>query len=337
MENTVVIFTKIHKEGSMNSKRLRLFTGVFALTAALLFGAGSSDDASDRKGTIGFSVFDMQYGFFQQMEKGTKDGVTDLGYNYILHDQKSDEGLMVSGVMDLINQGIDALIISPIKPEAMGPIVAAAQAKGIPVIVDDIGGGGTDYDVLVVSDNYGGGVMAAEYAVKTLGSGGSMEAATIAVDPSHVYAFRRTEGFRDAMVDANWKVVKELNGHDKTEEGYTVMQDIITANPDVQVVFCGNDPMAVGAAQAAADAGRNDIMIVGFNADEIALEAIKAGSMEATVQQVPYRMGKMTAELADRLLKGETLEFDDDPNRELWIEVNLITLDNVDEALAELK
>ena len=68
---------------------------------------------------------------------------------------------MVSATIDLINQGIDALIISPFKPDALGPIVDAAKAKGIPVVVDDIGGGGSAYDAIVISNNEEGGVMAA--------------------------------------------------------------------------------------------------------------------------------------------------------------------------------
>ena len=86
----------------------------------------------------------MQYGFFQDMEKGTKEAATAAGYDYILVDEKSSESTMVSATIDLINQGIDALIISPFKPDALGPIVDAAKAKGIPVVVDDIGGGGSD-------------------------------------------------------------------------------------------------------------------------------------------------------------------------------------------------
>ena len=115
--------------------------------------------------TIGFSVYDMQYGFFQQMEKGTKEGVTAGGYKYILADEKSDESLMVSGCDNLFAQGIGALIISPNKPEALGPIVEAAHAKKIPVIVDDIGGGGSNYDVIVISDNFKGGQLAAQYVL----------------------------------------------------------------------------------------------------------------------------------------------------------------------------
>ena len=52
------------------------------------------------------------------------------GYDYILVDEKSSESTMVSATIDLINQGIDALIISPFKPDAIGPIVDAAKAKG---------------------------------------------------------------------------------------------------------------------------------------------------------------------------------------------------------------
>lgn len=115
------------------------------------------------------------------------------------------------------------------------------------------------------------------------------------------------------------------------------MKDIITSNPKVQVVFCENDPMAAAAAQAAVDAKRSDIMVIGFNADEIALKAIEAGTMVATVQQVPYEMGKMTAKLADQLIKGKKVKFDDKEKREIYVPVKLITKANVAEALAALK
>ena len=161
--------------------------------------------------------------------------------------------------------------------------------------------------------------------------------AVIKVDPSHVFAIRRGEGFKATVEAAGFKVVKELSGHDKAEEGYTVMKDIITSNPRVIAAFGENDPMAAAAAQAVADAKRKDIMVIGFNADQVALEAIKAGTMAATVQQLPYDMGKKTAVLADMLIKGQKLTFDDAAKREIYVAVKLITKDNVEEALAALK
>ena len=287
--------------------------------------------------TIGFSVFDMQYGFFQQMEKGTRTGVEGAGYKYVLHDQKGDEAQMIAGCQDLINQGVAALIVSPIKPEVMGPIVEAAHAKKIPVVIDDIGGGGSKYDALVVSNNYEGGALAGKYAVDKLKGGKSKEVAIIKVDPSHVFAIRRGEGFKATVEKAGFKVVKELCGHDKAEEGYTVMKDIITSNPNIVAVFAENDPMAAAAAQAVADAKRKDIMVIGFNADQVALEAIQAGTMVATVQQLPFEMGKLTAKLADQMIKGQKVKFDDASKREIYVPVKLITKDNVAEALQGLK
>lgn len=280
------------------------------------------------KKVIGFSVYDMQYGFFQDMEKGTKEAVAAAGYDYKLHDQKSDETQMVSGAQDLINQGISALIISPNKPEALGPIVEAAHAKKIPVIVDDIGGGGSNYDAIVISDNKAGGKLAADYALKNL-TAASKEVAIIKCEPSAVYAVRRGEGFKEAVEAGGYKVVKELSGHSKQEEGYSIMKDIITSNPKIQAVFAENDPMAVGAAQACQDAKRSDIMVIGFNGDQIALDAIKAGTMAATVQQVPYEMGKMTVDLANKLINGEKLTFDNEEAREIYVDVNLLTKDTV--------
>jgi ribose transport system substrate-binding protein len=290
------------------------------------------------KKKIGFSVYDMQYGFFQDMEKGTKEAAQKAGYDYVLVDQKSSESTMVAATMDLINQGVSALIISPIKPDAMGPIVDAAKKKGIPVVINDIGGGGTNYDAIVISDNYKGGVLAAEQMDKLLKakSGSSKKVASITCEPSAVYAARRNQGFEAKMKELGYQVAASLSGNSKQEEGYKVMKDILSANPDLGGIFSCNDPMAVGAAQAIADAGKSgskDIFVIGFNADEIALKAIKAGTMAATVQQVPYDMGKMTVDLATKLLNGEKLKYDNDKDREIYVPVNLITAENVDTLL----
>ena len=239
----------------------------------------------------------MQYGFFQDMEKGTKEAATAAGCEYVLVDQKSSESTMVSATQDLLNQGITALIISPIKPDAMGPIVDAAHAKGIPVVVNDIGGGGTNYDAIVISDNSKGGVLAADAMDKLIKAkaGASKNVASITCEPSAVYAARRNQGFETRIKELGYTVVASLSGNSKQEEGYKVMKDVLSANPDVAGVFSCNDPMAVGAAQAVADAGKSgskDIFVIGFNADDIALQAIKAGQMAGHGSAGPLRDGQ---------------------------------------------
>ena len=292
-------------------------------------GAGGGGAAADKK-TIGFSVYDMQYEFFQIMERGTKQRVEQLGYAYQLHDQKSSETEMVNGAINLINSGIAALIISPCKPEALSSIVAAAKEKSIPVIVNDIGGGGADYDAIVISDCFGGGQLAADYAVDLLkGKEGSREVAIIKCEPEAVYAIRRGEGFKANMLAAGFNVVAEISGHSKSDEGYSIMQDLLSSNPNLVAVFAENDPMAVGAANALADAGRKDIIVIGFNNDPEAQDAIAAGIMAGTVAQFPDEMGKLTVDLAHTLIGGGTLTFDNPALREIFAEVKLVTPENV--------
>ena len=301
------------------------------LSAIMALGLFAGVAIAEDKPVIGFSVYDFQYEFFQIMEEGTRERVEELGYGYLFHDQKSSETEMVNGAINLINQGIAALIISPCKPEALSSIVAAAKEKGIPVIVDDIGGGGADYDAIVVSDCFGGGQLAADYAVELLaGEESSMKAAIIKCEPEAVYAIRRGEGFKANIVAAGFEVVSELSGHSKSEEGYSIMQDLLVAHPDVAVVFAENDPMAVGAANAAADAGRDDIIIIGFNNDPEAQDAILAGILAGTVAQFPDEMGALTVDLAHILIEGGELEYDNDELREIFAEVLLITAEDLE-------
>ena len=292
--------------------------------------ACTASGLAESKGAIGFSVYDLQYEFFISMRDGTKAEIEKLGYEYIEHDQKSDETQMVTGAINLIDQGIAALIISPCKPEALSSIIEAAKAKNVPVIVDDIGGGGTDYNAIVISDCYQGGQQGADYTIELLGdNAGSKKVAIIKCEPSAVYAIRRGEGYKANMEAAGFTVVKELSGHSKSDEGYTIMQDLLASDPDIVAVFAENDPMAVGAANALADAGRDDVIVIGFNGDGEALDAMKAGTMHGTVAQDPYEMGALTVVLADQLIRGEELTYDNAETREMFATVKLVKPEDV--------
>src|SRR5260370_9799574 len=294
--------------------------------------------AAPAKKKIGFSVYDMQSGFFQDMEKGTREAADAACFDYVLVDQKSSESAMVSATQDLLDQGISALIISPFKPDALGPIVDAAKAKKIPVVIDDIGGGGTDYDVIVISDNEKGGVIAADHIDSVLKqkSSTSKKVASISCEPSAVYAARRNAGFEKHIKELGNEVVASLSPNIKQEKGYKVAKDILSAHPDVTAIFCGNDPMAVGAAQAVADSGKSggkDVYIFEFNGDKIPLHASKPSQMGATIQHVPKEMGKMTVDLASTLIKGDKVKYSNPANREVYVPVKLITAADVNALL----
>ena len=303
-------------------------------SASLLVGAmWSGASAQDDPVRVGFSVYDMQYEFFQLMEEGTREASEGRGWEFRLHDEKSDENEMVTGATAMLDD-IDVLIISPFKPDALGPIVAAAKQKGVPVIVDDIGGGGTPYDAIVISDNAGGGVLAAEFMdeqIQALGSR-SNKVVSIGCQPDAVYAARRNEAFEVAITAAGYDIVTDLAGNSRAEEAYTIMKDALAKDPDIAGVFACNDPMGVGAGNAIKDAGLDpttDIVTVGFNADPEAITAIQNGGLSATIAQDPYGMGSLTVDLAEQVLNGETPEFSAVDDREVYMPVTLVTADNV--------
>ena len=94
------------------------------------------------------------------------------------------------------------------------------------------------------------------------------------------------------------------------------MENLLQAHPDVKAVFSQNDEMALGAIEAIKASGK-DIVVVGFDGNDDAVEAVKNGELAATVAQQPKEMGKLAMENAINHLKGETIEAQIDSPLEL--------------------
>lgn len=99
------------------------------------------------------------------------------------------------------------------------------------------------------------------------------------------------------------------------------MENMLQADGDIKAVFAANDEMALGAVEAISGAGKN-IMVVGFDATDDAIAAIKAGRIAATVAQQPEVIGQTAVENAIKLINGETIP------ESIPVEVTLITKDN---------
>ena len=87
----------------------------------------------------------------------------------------------------------------------------------------------------------------------------------------------------------------------------TVMENILQAQPEIDAVFAHNDEMALGAQKAIEASGR-EIIIVGFDATDDAVAAVKEGKMSATVAQQPSLIGELGVETAKKILDGESVE-----------------------------
>jgi ABC-type sugar transport system substrate-binding protein len=86
------------------------------------------------------------------------------------------------------------------------------------------------------------------------------------------------------------------------------MQNILEAHPDVQAVFAANDIMALGAVEAIGAASRtDDVIVVGFDAQDDAVTAMREGRMAASIAQHPREMGRRAMLTAHEILRGQTV------------------------------
>lgn len=316
-------------------KKLTVVILILVLACTMVAAAGAKE-TGDEKTTIGLSLYDTKIQYFVSMEKGVREYCAEMGYDVIVHDEKSDETAMVSGITDLINQGVDALLVSPFKPEALGPVATLADQKGIPFIILDIGNGNGayPYDAFIVSDNIAGGRLAGEYLIEKFNEQGrdlfKTKTAVITIDPSNVANHSRGIGFVDVMEENGVSVVSNIYAKEATADAtYPVAKSILTANPDIIAIFCSNDDEAIGASQAAIDSGRRDLLVIGFDGQENAVEAIQNGSIMASVKQYPSEMGKLGVQLAIKKINGETLEYDDAATKTVYSPLKVIDKNNL--------
>ena len=280
--------------------------------------AAAEEGAAAVEGSVGLSLSTLNNPFFVTLSDGAEAKAKELGVDLIVVDAGDDSAKQTSDIEDLISKNIAVLIVNPVDSDAVAPAVEDAIEKGIKVIAVDRVVNGVDVDCSIASDNVAGAKMAADYLVELAGEGAKtaelegVNGASATID--------RGEGFH-SVADEKLDVVASQTANFNRAEGMTVMENMLQAHPDIQCVFAHNDEMALGAIEAIGD---KEIIVAGFDATDDAIEAVKEGTMAATVAQQPDLMGATAVETATKLMAGETVE------KTLPVEVSLITKDNVE-------
>ena len=132
-----------------------------------------------------------------------------------------------------------------------------------------------------------------------------------------------TNGFNAAIAGTNIKVVSSQPGDWDRLKATKVAQNMLTAFPDITVLFVHNEDMAKGVAQVLKDAGRTDVAIVSQNGSEIGEEMIASGELEATSAWSPTINGMLIAQKCLDLLNGKEVE------KRSLVEFKVITKDNL--------
>ncbi|MCM3315459.1 ribose ABC transporter substrate-binding protein RbsB [Rummeliibacillus stabekisii] len=294
---------------------MKKLSWTLALSASLLLGACSmspnGDDSASKDSKksnddmkIGLSVSTLNNPFFVTLSDGAKKEAKKEHVNLTVVDAQDNASKQASDVEDLIQQDVDLIIINPTDSEAVASAVESANDAKIPVITVDRSSDGGKVVAHIASDNVKGGEMAGDYLKSLIGDGAKV--AELEGVAGSSAARDRGEGFHK-VADKGLDVVKKQTANFNRSEGLTVMENILQSNPDIKGVFAHNDEMALGALEAIEAAGKK-IKVVGFDATDDAVKAVKSGKLAATIAQQPTEIGEIAVETAVKSLKGEKVE-----------------------------
>ncbi|MDE0563460.1 ribose ABC transporter substrate-binding protein RbsB [Exiguobacterium sp. B2(2022)] len=268
-------------------------------------GSTSETETKDGDYEIGLSISTLNNPFFVALKEGAEEQANEMDATLTVADAQNDAAKQVNDVEDMIQKGMDLILINPTDSEAVGAAVQAANDAGIPVITVDRNAETGEVVAHVASDNVAGGRLAGDYMVELVGEG--QKVVELEGIPGASATRDRGQGFNEA-IDGKLEVVAKQSANFDRAEGLTVMENILQDNKDIVAVFAHNDEMALGAVQALEAAGMSDVKVIGFDATDDAVKAVEGGTMAATVAQKPAEIGKLGVEAAINHLKGETVE-----------------------------
>lgn len=288
--------------------------------------------------TIGYAGPTLTNAFFVGLEKGVKDGAAQQGFKLKETNANGDASQQFNDAVNLLNQGVDVLVLTPIDSNGITPAVQQANQKGVPVFTLDRGSSGGTITSFVETDNVSAGKQAAAWIGEQMTARyGSPKGNVVDLQGliGTTAAKSREEGFQSGLAALpDLKVVANQEGGFDQEKSLNAMTNILQAQPQIDAVFGANDDNTVGALRAIDGGGRykpvgdkGHILIIGLDGTAQALDAIRQGKQDATISQNPIRM----AERSMGFIKDLVVDGKDVPAHDYWPTI-LIDQKNIDSA-----
>ena len=235
----------------------------------------------------------------------------------VVLDAGGDVARQIAQMEDLIQQGVDAIIIWPTNGEAVIPAVRKASQADIPVIVTNSNIAEQGFDFVASfsgPDNITQGARSAEIMCEKFTADGIQDEARvvqISGQPGYTTAIERAKGFEDRLPEVcpNVTLVETQPGDWNREKSQQVMEAFLIKYDDIDGVYAGDDNMGVGALNAAKAAGREGIVFVGATNFAVGYEAMEAGDYWGSIYQSPVDDAEAALQTAIDVLEGKDVPF----------------------------
>ncbi|MDT5032341.1 MAG: galactofuranose transport system substrate-binding protein [Actinoplanes sp.] len=265
---------------------------------------------------VGFSQSEKEANPFRIAEtqsikaEAAKLGITSLTAT----NANSQFNKQISDVEQMIDSGVQLLVIAPLNSDGWDSVFAKASAKKVPIITIDRKINATpctDYLTFIGSDFAEQGKRAADALAKALGNKGNV--AILLGAPGNNVTTLRTSGFKDeiAKVAPDIKITFEQTGNFAREDGQKVTEQLLQSNPGINAIYGENDEMALGAEVALKGAGKKagDVKLVSIDGTKGAVQGIVDGWFSAVIESNP-RFGPLAFETATKFFNGEPIPSD---------------------------
>lgn len=306
--------------------------------------AASIPEAPAEGGTIGVCIYKFDDAFMTTYRNALQEILEGKGYTVTVVDGNNDQAKQNEQINTFITQGVDALIINPVMTSAAATIIDTVKSAGIPTVLinrEPTAEEMAAYEKLIYvgANAADSGTYQGELILDTPNKGdingdGKISYIMIQGDPENIDAQLRTEYSVKALVDAGMEV-EQLNltrGDWDREKGQTICaNDLAQFGDQIEVVFCNNDDMAIGALQSIQAAGRTvneDIYLVGVDALDAALNEVQAGNMTGTVLNDAVGQAAQAVVSMEELLGGATYGMGE---QSVYVPYVKVTPDNVTE------
>ncbi len=298
------------------------------------FAAGAKDSGGAKKAKVAVVVKTLTGDVFQlKLAEAARDRAIELGADATIYQAGGQTAVqkMVSIIEDLIVQKVDVILISPLDSKAVVPVFKQAKDAGIKIVCMDQTAEGSDFVTFISTDNYAAANLAAEYAKKVLGGKGNV--LVIEGAPGSSVGDDRKNGFKENVVKGSEiKIVGSQSGFWANDKAMQAAENMLQANPQVDLIFSCSDVMVGGILEAIKLAGREgQIKVISFDGSSFGINLIKEGKIVADVAQFPIKVGRKAAEVGIGVWDGSV----DPASLPKFIDAGaaLVTAENADEML----
>ncbi|MDD3413749.1 MAG: substrate-binding domain-containing protein [Lachnospiraceae bacterium] len=267
---------------------------------------------------IGACYTDLDNSFFDVLNNEISSVIEENGDLLITRDSMLDQEKQNMQIHELIQSGVDALIIAPVDWKAIKPALEESKEAGVIVLIVDSQVYDKDLvDCMITSDNYDVGVQMANYLKSQCENARIM---VIEKEGSKA-SDDRVKGFKDELArEKSYQIIAERISDGTIESSMNTVETVINGRINFDCVFAVNDPCAIGAITACEKykiAQYVDFLSTDGSPDGKKL--IQSSAMMATAAQFPTEMGMRAVESLYKILNGEDCE------KSILVPVKLIT------------